>query len=60
MDMVSPNQANHRRAFTFSLSNHFELYLEINVGQKGEVSAKPKERGINFFGFLFTLLNFIY
>ena len=36
------------------------MYLEINAGQKEEVSAKPKERDINFFGFLFTLLNFIY
>ena len=36
------------------------MYLENNAGQKGEVSATPKERGINFFGFLFNLLNFIY
>ena len=36
------------------------MYLEIKARQKGEVSAKPKERGINFFDFLFTLLNFIY
>ena len=36
------------------------MHLENNAGQKREVSAKPKERGINFFGFLFTLLNFIY
>ena len=36
------------------------IYLEINDRQKGELSAKPKERGVNFFGFLFTLLDFIY
>ena len=49
MDMVSPNQANHGRAFTFSLSNHFEYIFRNQCRQKGELSAKPKERGIKFF-----------
>ena len=32
------------------------MHLENNAGQKREVSAKPKERGINFFGFFLPYL----
>ena len=38
----------------------YNIYLEINARQKEELSAKPKERAINVFGFLYILFYFIY